>query len=354
MKRMIVRLCLASLLVALLMGPILPGQVAAVEPPCGRPLKVAIILPASRTDQGWNQQGAASLESLKKKWSLTMEVAENQGYGDIKPVVRDLADKGFDLIIAHASGYQTAAPEVAAEKGVRVVTIENIKAVKPGLVSDIDTEAQGAAYLAGVAAGKMTRMGIVGIVVSAEPPTWNRMSAGFMEGLHSVKPDARLLYNVIGDAAYEDAAGAKQNTEAQIAAGADVIFGQGDGASFGIMNACSANKARDGGKVWFIDVIGDKTSIDSAGILLTSALFDYAGIYEQMFINIYGGTFGHEYVLSVANNGVRLMDFHSDVPQSVKDAVAGARQDIISGKIKVSNVPDSEGLRALRSRLFPK
>ncbi len=342
------------LLGALLLGLPLVARSGPPETPCGGPLRVAIILPASRADQGWNQQGADSLESLKKKWSLRTEIAENQGYGDIKPVIRDLADKGFDLIIAHASGYQTVAPEVAAEKAVRVATIENAKAVKRGLVSDIDTEAQGAAYLAGVAAGKMTRRGIVGIIVSAEPPTWNRMSAGFMEGLYAVRPDARLLYNVIGDAAYEDAAGGKRNAEVQIAAGADVVFGQGDGASFGIMNACSANEARDGGKVWFIDVIGDKRNIDKKGILLTSVLFDYAPIYEQMFINIYMGTFGQEHVLNVANNGVRLMDFHPDTPQHVKDAVEKARQGIVSGRIKVSNTPDSAGLRALRTRLFPK
>lgn len=352
MTRTTLSLLLTGMIITGLLATFLIQGVAA--PPCGKPLKVAIILPASRTDQGWNQQGADSLLSLQKKWELTVEIAENQGYGDIKPVVRDLAGKKFDLIIAHASGYQTAAPEVAAEKNVKVATIENIKAVKPGLVSDIDTEAQGAAYLAGVAAGKMTRKGIVGIVVSGEPPTWNRMSAGFAEGLHSVKPDAKLLYNVIGQAAYEDAAGAKQNTEAQIAAGADIIFGQGDGASFGMMNACAATKAKDGGKVWFIDVIGNKRSIDKAGILLTSVLFDYAIIYEEMFKSICNNTFGKEYVLSVANNSVRLMDFHSSVPKAVKDAVENARKDIISGKVKVSNVPNAADLKALRTKLFPK
>ena len=87
-----------------------------------------------------------------------------------------------------------------------------------------------------------------GIVVSGEPPTWNRMSAAFAQGLKSVKPNAKLLYSVIGEGAYADAAGAKRNTEDQIAVGADVIFGQGDGASFGMLQACSTKKARDGGQ----------------------------------------------------------------------------------------------------------
>ena len=128
--------------------------------------------------------------------------------------------------------------------------------------SHTDTQPQGGSYLAGWLAGKMTRSNIVGIVASGEPPTWNRMSAGFAQGLKASNPNSRLLYSVIGAEAYSDAAGAKRNTQDQIAVGADVIFGLGDGASFGMLQACSTKKARDGGKIWFIDVIGDKGAID--------------------------------------------------------------------------------------------
>ena len=84
-------------------------------------------------------------------------VAENAGYEDITPILRDLAAGGAGLIICHASGYQTVCPEFAAESGVPVAVIENPGAVSPGLVSDIETQAQEVAYLAGVLAGKTTR-----------------------------------------------------------------------------------------------------------------------------------------------------------------------------------------------------
>ena len=77
------------------------------------------------------------------------------------------------------------------------------------------------------------------------------MSAAFAQGLKSVNPSAKLLYSVIGEDAYADAAGGKRNTEDQIAVGADVIFGQGDGSSFGMLQACSIKKAGDGGKAWY-------------------------------------------------------------------------------------------------------
>jgi simple sugar transport system substrate-binding protein len=111
------------------------------------------------------------------------------------------------VIICHASGYQTVCPEFAAESGVPVVVVENPAATSPGLVADIETQAQEAAYLAGVLAGNTTSGGTVGVIVSGEPPTWNFMTVGFAEGLKAANPDARLLYGVIGEAAYDDAAG---------------------------------------------------------------------------------------------------------------------------------------------------
>ena len=53
---------------------------------------------------------------------------------------------------------------------------------------------------------------------------------------------------------------ASASPKAVIAAGADIIFGQGNGSSFGMLQAVETTKAADGGKVYFIDVIGDKTS----------------------------------------------------------------------------------------------
>ena len=331
----------------------LPFSLAFAVPPDpgARSLKVAVVVPASSTDQGWNQMGVDGLRKLKDKWNLTIEIAENQGYGDIKPVLRDLARKRFDLIISHASGYQTVTPEVAAEKDIRVAIVENPGAIKRGLVSNYEGEAQKGAYLAGILAAKMTRTKIIGIVVSAEVPDWNRMTAGFMEGIYSVNPKIKLLYSVIGEAAYEDAVGGKRNTEAQIAAGADVIFGMGDGASFGIMKACEENKAKDGGKVWFIDVIGDKQNIDKKGILLASVLWNFDVVYEMMLIDIYNGTFGKNYIQTLENGGIELA-VYKDIPAPVKAAMEYAEQGITSGRIKVSNVPATRDIKAMKKRLF--
>ncbi len=341
----------ALLLQAGLVAPI-AAQDQEATPAAGAAIEqLVVVTPSSRTNQGWDQQAADAVDAVAAEEGIEPVVAENAGYDDITPILRDLAAGGAGLIICHASGYQTVCPEFAAESNVPVAVIENPSAVAPGLVSDIETQAQEVAYLAGVLAGKTTKTGTVGVVVSGEPPTWNYMTVGFAEGLKAANADAKMLYSVIGEAAYDDAAGAKRVTEQQIAADADVIFGMGDGASFGMLQAVEEHNAEDGAdKVWFIDVIGDKKA-EHGDALLSSVLFDYTGIYKQMIDDLKAGTFGKVYTMDVTNGGVRLLDLPEATDQTVKDAVATAQEAIIGGEITVSAIGETDLMKAKLAEL---
>ena len=318
------------------------------------PKRVGLALPEAGTDKGWNEQGKVGLESVAEKYGFKIELAEALGYGNIKPTLRDMVKKGCELIICHASGYQTVAPEIARETGVKVTTVENHRDITPGLISDIDTQPQGGGYLAGWLAGKMTRSNIVGIVASAEPPTWNRMSAGFAQGLKASNPTCKLLYSVIGEAAYADAAGGKRNTQDQIAVGADVIFGMGDGASFGMLQACTVKKARDGRKAWFIDVIGDKRAIDRADVLLSSVIMDLAVVYEEVIRSYMDGTFGKQHWVGMTNGSIYLLDLNPAVPHTVKAELKTIEGRIIDGDINVVDIPTAVELHRYLKKKFPR
>ena len=307
--------------------------------------KVGIVTPASRSNQGWDQQGVDALVAVGKERDIDVEVVENAGYDDITPILNDLADDGVDLIFCHASGYQTVCPEWAAQSGVPVVVNENPGAVTEGLVSDWETQAQEVAYLAGVMAALETKTGTVAVVVSGEPPTWNYMTAGFAKGVKDTKSEVKVLYNVIGEAAYDDAPNARRVTETVIAAGADIVFGMGDGASFGMIQAIrehNADSAKD--PVKFIDVIGDKSDSDAAEFLLTSVLFDYTGADSQFIDDLEAGTFGSVYTMSLENEGVRLLDPPIEVGDETMKAVDEAKQGILDGTIEVPEIADAGDL----------
>ncbi len=307
---------------------------------------IAILTPEPGTDFGWNQQGINAARAAGAKEGVKVMVAENLGYGDVRPTLRDLADDGAQLIIAHASGYNQAAPEIGAQANVAVAVTDSPASLKAGKVADYTVGGQEGAYLAGTLAAKMSRSGTVGIVVSGEPPAWNAQSAAFVRGARAAKKDINIRYAVIGPAAYSDAAGGKRVTAAVIAAGADIIFGQGNGSSFGMLQAVETTPAVDGGKVYFIDVIGDKSSIDK-GNLLSSVLWNLTPVYTHMIEDFKQDKFGsHNYKTSLADGSISLLKT-AHIPDDVWNSVDAVRAQIVSGKITVPADYDATALHTL-------
>ncbi len=306
---------------------------------------IAVLVPEQGTDYGWNQQGVDAARTVAEIYGLEFMPAEGLGYGDVRPTLRELAEDGASLMIAHASGYNTAAPEIAAETGVPVAIVDSPDAIQAGLVGDYTLHGHDGAYLAGAMAALMTRTGTVGIVVSGEPPSWNSQSAGFAMGARATNPDINLIYAVIGPAAYGDVAGGRRVTETVIAAGADIVFGQGNGSSFGMIQAVETTEAVDGGKAWFIDVIGDKSSLDK-GHLLSSVLWNMVPVYSAMVEDLKAGTFGTVgYKIQLADDSVQLLKT-DHIPDDVWASIMALRDEIIGGMM-VDLITDAQAVRAL-------
>jgi simple sugar transport system substrate-binding protein len=297
---------------------------------------MAVIAPEKGNDFGWNQQGVDGAKAAAASVGATIEVADGSGYDDPSPILRQLADGGAQFIVAQASGYNTAAPQFAAETGIPVIVYDAPDATKPGLVADVLTNAQEGAYLAGVLAASMSKTGTLGMVISADTPSWHKANGGFVAGAKSVNPKIKFLQAQIGPAGYADAEGGKRVTETVIAGGADIVFGQGDGASFGMLQAVETAAPPAGAdKVWFIDVIGDKTSIDKKGVLLSSVLWDFTGTIKQAIADIAAGTFGNQgYVQDVENGGIALLQTANITPDAWT-AVEAAKAGIANGTIVV-------------------
>jgi simple sugar transport system substrate-binding protein len=296
---------------------------------------VGFAAPEKPNDYGWNQQGHLGALKAAKSVGAKVLAATGIGYENVEPNLRRLAQQGANLIIAHASGYNSAAPAIAAQYNVPVVVWDaKASAVKKGLVSNVITRAQEGAYLAGVLAAQVTKSGTLGIVVSASDENWFKQAGGFVQGARSIKKDLTFRYGRIGQASYADAAGGKRITQTVIAAGADIVFGMGDGSSFGMMQAVETAKAPAGAtKVYFIDVIGDKRKIDKKGVLLSSELWDFSPIYTRAIEDVNAGTFGTTYVLD-AKNGLSLLRTNK-APASVWAKVTAAQEQIAGGSIKV-------------------
>lgn len=299
--------------------------------------KIGVIVPEKANDYGWNQQHAEAAKAFAAKIGAEIEVSDGAGYGDPAPIMRQLVQDGCDWIMAGASGYNTVAAQIAQETKVKLNIIGSFEAGNiPGIAQDFETMAQEGAYLAGVLAAKTTKTGTVGIIISADDENWNKMAGGFITAAKATKPDIKIKLAQVGEAAYADAPAAKRVTETVIAEGADIIFGMGDGSSFGMIQAVETAAPPSGAdKVWFIDVIGDKTSLDTKGIYLTSVVWDYVPAWQAAYDAMQAGTFGKEIVyIGLKNNGIGILKTKY-IADDVWTAIETAKAGIIDGSIKV-------------------
>jgi len=331
---------------AVALGCVLAGLSAAAV--AAQVSALAIMLPEEPTDYGWNQQAFQAAKEVAAKYHLKFMPAAGLGYGDVHAELRELADDGASLIIAHASGYNTAAPEIGAERHVPVAIVDRPRDSRPGAVADYTLSGREGAYLAGVLAAKTTQTHVVAIVVAAESPPWNTQSAAFAQGVRATDPAVKVLYAVIGPAAYADVAGGRRVTESVIGAGADVVFGQGDRASFGMMQAVDTRTSSAGGKVWFIDQLGDKSALDK-GHLLTSVVWNLVPVYTAMIEDLKAGRFGtHPYSIQLADDSVQLR--HSRyISDSLWSDIEAQRARIVTGKLKIDPVWDAATVRGMMS-----
>jgi basic membrane protein A and related proteins len=310
---------------------------------------VAIATPAKTNDYGWNAQGVKGLQDAAKALGIkTVKVVPNIGYPTTPSVLQSLAAAHYGLIVAHASGYDTQAKQVAAQYHVPFVTYDIASYKSPGTLTNITTSSQQGAYLAGILAAKTTKTGTIGVIISASDTNWYEMEGGYIAGARSINPKITIKKALIGSASYDDSAGGKRVATAMIATGADVIFGMGDDASFGYDQAISTAKA--GHKVWYIGDIGSFGPIDTAHVLLSSVLWNFTTAYETFIKEIENGTFGQQgYNLTLANGGISLLKT-SYIPASVWSKIMAAQRGIESGKISVPDTTTQGQVTALLNK----
>ena len=103
------------------------AEAATTEEAASDLTTMAVVAPEKANDYGWNQQGVEGAQAAGDSAGLEVLVADGAGYEDITPALQQLADDGAQFIIAQASGYNTAAPEFAQQSGIPVIIYD-----KPG------------------------------------------------------------------------------------------------------------------------------------------------------------------------------------------------------------------------------
>jgi basic membrane protein A len=315
------------------------SQPAAQPAPKADPLKIGFVYVAPVTDAGWVRQhenGRKTVEAAlagKVKTTYVENVAEG---ADAERVIRDLAQQGNKLIFTSSFGYMEPTLKVARDfPDVKFESITGYK-IAPNVATANARYYEGR-YLAGVAAGRMTKTNVAGYVAGFPIPEVLQGINAFTLGMRSVNPKAQVKVvwlDVWFDPPKErDAAMALFNQNVDV-----IAFHTG---STAVMAA-----AQERGKMavaYHSDM--RKVAPDAQIIAVTHQWGEY---YTQRARAVLDGTWKSGNVWGGVKEGmIRVGDFGSKVPKAVQDEVLLRQQDIASGKLQpfraVADVRDNEG-----------
>src|SRR5260370_23916238 len=87
--------------------------VASFSPIARADLRVAMVLPGSDNDKGWNQMAREGLDQIKKELKAETQIVTNVKSADFYSRISNFAEDGFDVVICHGGEFEKVAKEAA-------------------------------------------------------------------------------------------------------------------------------------------------------------------------------------------------------------------------------------------------
>jgi len=232
-----------------------------------QPFRVALVLPGSIADKGFNQSAYEGLKRIEKELGAKVAFAEKTPVEKFERVYRDFADEGFNVIIGHGFEFGEVTVKVAPSYPKTFFLVTNNPGVdnSPANVAFIQPASKDSAFLVGVAAGLATKSNIIGAIGGFDFPIIVAQIEAMRLGIKAVNPKAELRAVYIGT--FDDSTKGKEAAKALIAAGADVIYHQADEAGLGAIQAAQEAKR------WAIGWGLDQRQI-APGTMLTTQIVD--------------------------------------------------------------------------------
>jgi simple sugar transport system substrate-binding protein len=320
---------------------VITSAFAQTSPPPNsvEPLKVGFVYVAPLLDAGWvhqHDEGRKAVEGTLGKQVQTRYV-ENVAEGpDGERVIRDLAQQGYGLIFTPSFGYMEATLKVAQE--YPNVKFESITGYKTAAnVATANARYYEGRYLAGIAAGRLTKSHVAGYVAGFPIPEVLQGINAFTLGMRSVNPRAEV--KVVWLNAWFDPTRERDAAMTLFNQNVDVVtFHTGSNA---VMVA-----AQERGKM-AIAYHSDMRSIapDAQIAAVTHRWGDY---YTARAKAVLDGTWKPGSVWGGVKEGmVRVGDFGPKVPQAVRAEVLNAQKAMAQGKLQPFHareaIRDNEG-----------
>jgi basic membrane protein A len=280
-------------------------------------------------DKSFNQAAFDGAEAWKKagpnRSYLEFEISNAT---QREQALRRMAERGANPIVAIGFSQGAAVEKVAKEFPNLRFAIIDFVVNQPNVQSIVFNEHEGS-FLVGMLAAMASKTGKVGFVGGMDIPLIRKFQCGYEQGAKFANPKVEVSANMTGTtpAAWNDPARGAELAKAQFARGVDVVFAAAGGTGTGVYQA-----AKDAGRL-AIGVDSNQNHLHP-GTMLTSMVKRV----DVAVTNAFNGVKPGLTTMGLKENGVdAALDEHNAklVTAEMRNKLAQARADIISGKIKV-------------------
>lgn len=309
-----------------------------------RPFRVAVVVPGSTADGGWNYSAKEAAEHLQQELKLAEPVSfvENVEASKRKAVLRDYGRDGYNLVFCHGYEFNQVVKEIASEfPGTRFI-ISGYDQPDPNFGSIVYQLGE-AAYLCGAVAAKVTRTGQVGFIAAQPVPPVELCYRGFRNGYLAYRPDGQVREPVYieGNRPWEDSTAAKVKTRLLLAgsdpAPIDVLFQNADAASRGIFEAVEEHP----GRVFVFGANRNQNDTRATKRILGSAVIHIDRAFLRAAQEVRAGTYRPHVESETVKSGViecvlnpRLAELvGEETAAACREVVEDARKRLVEGEV---------------------
>lgn len=298
--------------------------------------RVGLVTPGSVADAAWNAGAFQGLEQIHDSLGLAVSHVEARTPAEQDEALRAYAAQGYALVFAHGFEFQDMAERISAEYPRTVFIVTSGRRVS-GNVAPLIFRLEEASYLAGMAAGGLTRSGTLGFVGGIELPPIEAAYEGWVNGARAVNPGVRTRKIYLNS--FDDAAAGREATLALIRAGADMFHHNADAAALGLFQAVKEHPG-----VYAFGANNDQSQL-APGHVLGSAVIDLPRAFLLVAREVRDGTF-HPRVeaFGLASGVVRYVRnpaLDSMLPPVLERRMTAAADSIAAGTLLAAPRPAS-------------
>ncbi len=309
--------------------------------------KVAMLLPGSISDAGWNALAYEGLKAIEKQLGAEISHAETRTPTDQEEQFRAYALDGYHMVFGHGYEFQDPAKAVAPDFPETIFITSSGGTITDN-ISPVNFRVEQAAYLLGMIAGTMTQTNKLGVMGGQNIPSVNSTFMAFEGGAKSVNPEVKVSWVYVGN--WEDIGKGKELALAQINEGVDFIFPNADAAGLGAFEAAEVfNKSetaqKEGKIVYTFGANRDKSDISPTTVIANAVITPNAFVKIAKIVK--EGKFKPQlYTFNMLTDEAITLTYNpalkDKVPEATQKAVEDAKAKILAGELKVPQIDFSE------------